>query len=812
MRVFVASWFFPPATSSEGIVAFKLLKASKNQYDVCSSLSDQWGYEQKLECSSENIRTFPVATGDLQVWVDEAIALFRRLHNEKPYDVVMTRSMPPESIDVGLAIKREYPDIPWVASLGDPIARVPWMMKAFLGKKCKLSPKDRQKLKSDLALPVTCDQWMGRGDPGVDTLCQYKKWEVSALQQADAIIVPSGPQVNYMLCGKRGANVAVIPHSYDPALFPKTDVVDKADNSVVEFAFLGSTDESRSLEPLVKALHRLQIDNPNALDKVHFRFIGNINDSSSALIYNYNLLDVVSVEPSVSYSESLRIMQEVDWLVYVDGNFNEFKDTGGSVYMAGKLADYLGSGKPILAMTGGCTPADRLVRQAGGFSVDSWNSGALSAAIERIANGTLTPEINWEYRKGFASERQAEKLDGLLEDVVARKLFCSCHRVMPECRPSLASKTLTICIPSYNVEETLDRCLYSLVSSGRAEALQIVVVNDGSNDRTRDIALLYQSKYPGIVELLDKENGGHGSTVNAAMGVARGAYFRIVDGDDWLEPAELGNLISYLEGIEERGEQVDLISSNYAQVDMKTGKLNRVSAKGSWIEYDKIYDIAAIDISDEYFSNPSITYRTQILRDSGLRLSENTFYVDVEYQMMTLPWVKKVAFTRGELYRYAVGNSTQSISYASFVKRYENHERVMKRVIRFYYEHKDELAETVDEYYWTLLVKYLLKTHYSIALIFDDDREQGLGRAKAFDCYLKAEHRDLYDEVGRMYSAIAAARKESYSADKLPKFGNLNYKAPTAVKKAARSITRKVMKGQVGGIVASEVTRRQKRR
>lgn len=811
MRVFVASWFFPPATSSEGIVAFKLLKASKNHYDVCSSLSKQWGYDFKLEYDADRINVHPIDTDDIEVWVEEAIKLFEILHNDNPYDLIMTRSMPPESIDVGLAIKKKHPDIPWVASLADPIARTPWMMRDYLGKNCGLSEKEKQLFKRDLAMPGDCQQWLGKGNDGVDVLCRYKYWENAALSKADCVFMPSGPQADYMLCGKRGANVHIIPHCYDESLYPQIDAAEGANSGKIELAFLGFSDNKRPLTPLIKGLHRLQIDNPNVLEKLHVRLIGNIVDDSSALIYNFNLTDVVSIEPGVNYFESLRIMKEVDWLIHTDGSFPEFNKTGGSVFLAGKLADYLGSGKPIFAMTGRFTPADRIVRQAGGFSCDAWNAGAISEALERIANHTLVPDINYEYRAQFASSFQAARMDVILERTASCEIFSSDHSSLPYSDCSSEDKVLTICVPSYNVEETLDRALYSFVSCGHAELLDVLVVNDGSSDRTKEIGRLYEDKYPGIIKLVDKENGGHGSTINTAIELARGKYFRVVDGDDWLEPKELGKLLLKLKSMEENGEKVDLVSSDYAQIDMTTGGINRIKMKKGILSYDKVYDIDKVDISDQYFSIHSITYRTEVLRQSELRLSEHAFYVDVEYQMLTLPWVKTILFTAGELYRYSVGNSGQSISKTSFVKRYDNHDRVMRRVIDFYADHISEMPATVERYYRTLIEKHFLNTHYSISLLYDEDRERGLRRTKEFDHYLKSKHRMLYEAAGVLYPTVAFARKESYQPANLPKFNNLKYRKPSVMKKAARAATKKVMRGQVGGIVASEVTRRQKR-
>ncbi len=70
-------------------------------------------------------------------------------------------------------------------------------------------------------------------------------------------------------------------------------------------------------------------------------------------------------------------------------------------------------------------------------------------------------------------------------------------------------KLLTVCIPSYNVESYLDRCLFSLVDCRHASTLDIIVVDDGSSDRTAQIAHAYQERYPSVVRLISKKNGGH---------------------------------------------------------------------------------------------------------------------------------------------------------------------------------------------------------------------------------------------------------------------------------------------------------------
>ena len=806
MRIFVASWFFPPSTSSEGIVAFKLLSHSRHHYDVCSALSNQWGYEKKLTLSSDNVEVFSVDTDSIEEWVEQSVDLFEKMHAEEPYDCLMTRSMPPESIEVGRRLKAKHPELKWAASFGDPISRVPWMMKDLLDKTCSLSKTEKEFLRRDLSLPKDCSQWIGRGDEGIRVLCEYKERELYALRNADLVIAPSGPQMDYMLCGMRRANVSIIGHSFDAALYPSRS--DRVEKKRTELVFIGYADKTRSLLPVVQAVRHLQINSPEALDKLSIRFIGNIVDDSSVLIDGYYLNDVVAIESSVDYHESLRIMSQADWLIHIDGYFKEFSTTGGSVYFAGKLADYLGSGKPILGITGKHSPADRIISQAGGITFDSWDKQSIAFALERIANGTINPAINKEYRDLFASEAQAKKLDGAIT-----KLFEKCPAISrtdwPACERSIEEKVLTICIPSYNVETCLDRCLHSLVACKNAEKLEILVINDGSADRTRDIALKYQEMYPGIVRHIEKDNGGHGSTINRALDVAIGRYFRVVDGDDWLDTRELGNIIDVLESF---GSEVDLVSSDYIQVNTNTGSIEYLKKKSKNIEYGKVYAIEELNLTKEYLSMASMTYRTKVLKDSGIRLQEHAFYVDVEYQLIPLPWVKTVAFLSGSLYRYEVGNADQSVSKDSFVSRYEDHDRVMKRILSFYELKRNSMTDSLDAYFKTLILDNLLNTHYQISMLFDSDRTRGLLRASEFDAYLKTEHSELYELVGKKYPTIMEARKATFSPAELPRRASLKYKKPTVVKKVVRSNVAKIMRGGVGSVIASEVTRLQKKK
>ena len=105
------------------------------------------------------------------------------------------------------------------------------------------------------------------------------------------------------------------------------------------------------------------------------------------------------------------------------------------------------------------------------------------------------------------------------------------------------SKILSVVIPTYNMEKYLEKCLNSFIYNEGADELEVLIVNDGSKDNSVNIAKEFEKKYPNIFKVIDKENGGHGSTINAGLKVASGKYFKVVDADDWVETDELKKLI-----------------------------------------------------------------------------------------------------------------------------------------------------------------------------------------------------------------------------------------------------------------------------
>ena len=99
-------------------------------------------------------------------------------------------------------------------------------------------------------------------------------------------------------------------------------------------------------------------------------------------------------------------------------------------------------------------------------------------------------------------------------------------------------KLLSVAIPCYNSEAYMSKCINSLLIGG--EEVEIIIVDDGSSDRTAEIADDYAEKYPTIVKAIHQENGGHGQAVNTGIKNATGLYFKVVDSDDWVNQDAVG--------------------------------------------------------------------------------------------------------------------------------------------------------------------------------------------------------------------------------------------------------------------------------
>lgn len=240
-------------------------------------------------------------------------------------------------------------------------------------------------------------------------------------------------------------------------------------------------------------------------------------------------------------------------------------------------------------------------------------------------------------------------------------------------------KLITFGVPCYNSEEYMSHCIDSLLIGG--EDIEIVIINDGSKDNTLKIAKEYEKKYPNIIKVVDKENGGHGSGVNKGLELATGLYYKVVDSDDWADENSLKEILQKIKELKKEKQEVDLLIANY--VYEKEGQEKVIHYPN--LPKDKVFgwnEIKPFGIG-EYLLMHSVFYRTKMLKETKISLPEHTFYVDNIFVYYPLPFVKTMYYIDTDFYRYFIGREDQSVNESIMIKRVDQQLFVTKTMIEY---------------------------------------------------------------------------------------------------------------------------------
>ena len=246
----------------------------------------------------------------------------------------------------------------------------------------------------------------------------------------------------------------------------------------------------------------------------------------------------------------------------------------------------------------------------------------------------------------------------------------------------MKQKLLSIAIPCYNSEAYMEKCIKSLLPGG--ERVEILIVNDGSKDGTAEIAEHYAAKYPTIVKAIHQQNGGHGEAVNAGLRNATGKFFKVVDSDDWIDK---GAYKKILEALEKYQDDIEMLISNF--VYEKQGvKMKKVMKYTRYLPVDKVFtwdEITPFPLG-KYLLMHSVIYKTQMLKDCGVKLPKHTFYVDNIFVYHPLPSVKNMYYLNVNFYRYFIGREDQSVNEKIMIGRLDQQMRVNRRMAEIFSE------------------------------------------------------------------------------------------------------------------------------
>ena len=321
---------------------------------------------------------------------------------------------------------------------------------------------------------------------------------------------------------------------------------------------------------------------------------------------------------------------------------------------------------------------------------------------------------------------------------------------------------LSISIAGYNISSFVIQLVCSLLRSKHADELEILVVNDGSKDdtveKTRNfIKKYYKGNGEPNVRLIDKPNGGHGSTINKGIELATGKYFKLLDGDDYFISEELDKLIEIL-----KTTKSDLVLTDYVTDYAIYGSAvisNNCLGLAPGVEYnldDSCY--FGYGFGGEIKWGPQLhtsTYKTSLLKEANFKIDEHCFYVDMEFNLIGLIQAKTITYYPLHIYSYYVGREGQSVTKASYIKNVLMHEKVCLRLIQELYDRNVTGGKRYNIV--TNMIEPLCKMQYDITTEYFKKSD----KFRSFDKKLK-KYPEFYNDINIAGRRVRLIRKNVF--------------------------------------------------
>lgn len=247
---------------------------------------------------------------------------------------------------------------------------------------------------------------------------------------------------------------------------------------------------------------------------------------------------------------------------------------------------------------------------------------------------------------------------------------------------------VSVIVPFYNVEKYIEKCLNSLVAQTLNE-IEIILVNDGSQDSSDQIAKQFQEKYPEKIKYYEKPNGGLGDARNFGINYAIGEYIAFLDSDDYVEPTMYEEMYN-----KAKEQNADMVECDFyweypdkkrEDVGLEYSNQKEMLVKARVVAWNKL-------IKTEIYQK-----HTEARFSVGLR------YEDVEGFYKILPYIKTVSYIRKPFIHYIQRQGSISNSQN---KRNEEIFTVLDNVID-YYKNKNLYDEFKNELEF-VYTRYLL--------------------------------------------------------------------------------------------------------
>lgn len=319
-------------------------------------------------------------------------------------------------------------------------------------------------------------------------------------------------------------------------------------------------------------------------------------------------------------------------------------------------------------------------------------------------------------------------------------------------------KLLSIIVPVYNVEKYINKCLdscliYKIDQDGEKsidqelmERLEVLVINDGTPDRSAELSREYVNRYPEYFHQIDKENGGHGSVWNLGLKEARGKYIRFLDSDDWLE--NLGLLVQKLEHCE-----ADLVMTAI-ECHLANGLVRKQEIVD--MEFGKVYNADTFDWihthnHPNFVFHHSCTYKAEIFKPFLPMFLEKQPYDDMVLGPASIIAARSLTAYDFIVYHYLMDREGQSISPEVMKKNTDASIKTMKHIICFVEQHPVDEGSSKFLFFKERLPKMY---NYGYKSFLDCPYQKSKNLTREWDLWVKANHPDMTTAFIRFYRLL----------------------------------------------------------
>lgn len=262
---------------------------------------------------------------------------------------------------------------------------------------------------------------------------------------------------------------------------------------------------------------------------------------------------------------------------------------------------------------------------------------------------------------------------------------------------------VSIIVPFYNVENYIEKCLQSLVNQ-TLEEIEILLVNDGSQDKSEKIAKKFVETYPDKIVYLKKENGGLSDARNYAIPYAKGEYIAFLDSDDYVEPNMYEEMYD-----KAKKENLDYVECNFL-----------------WEYPDKVLESRGKLYSNkkEMFLHTRVVawnklIKREVIQNNKIEFPKGYRYEDVEFFYKILPDINTYGIVQKPFIHYVQRENSISNVQNSRTKEIID---VLEHVIQYYKTNNlfEEYKEEIEYVY----ARYILCSSMLRMVMIEDKKER----------------------------------------------------------------------------------------